>query len=286
MRNDSVLIVDDEAVWRDIYTDSVRKLGIDSIRAVDSLAEAKHTIDCMKFAVAIVDIGLDKNDETNVDGLSVMAKLRSVGDDDTSVIVITGRTGSDVIDVVSTSIQKYGAAATFAKGKLKPELLQSSVERALQAHREKSAIDRIPVYSVLLHGDNQMVWDYSMMQVLGIEGGAHIFYDFLETLLKGYLPLLSSENDNIMATDLHDGIAHGAFWSRALGQAIVVSLGQQLYVDRAVLKASLHGQLYGQYRVGNVLSEYSLGRSKGVVHSLMDRDRLEFGDAEVARGGS
>jgi CheY-like chemotaxis protein len=275
MSNDSVLIVDDEDFWRKIYAGDVRKLGIESIRCVDSLSEANQAIDSMKFAVAIVDIGLDKHDETNVDGLSVMAKLRSM-DDDTGIIVITGRSGSDVIDVVSKSLQKYGATATFAKGKLSSGLLRTSVEDALSAYRQKAVKDRIPVYRALHSGGNQILWDDSMMRVLGIEGGVHVFYDFLEKLLKDYLPILHSQDDSPLGTELADGLAHAAFWSRAVGRAIVVSLGEHSAVDRATAEASSHGRLHGRYEVSGVLSEYAVGQSKGVVYALANRSRPDF----------
>ena len=124
-----------------------------------------------------------------------------------------------------------------------------------------------------------MVWDDLMMRVLGITEGADAFYDFLDKLLGGYLPMIRGAGDKSLGTDLTDGVAHAAFWSRAIGRAIVVTLGPQSAVDQSTAKVTSDGQLYGRYMVGEMLSEYSMGRSKGVVYTLMDCDRSQFDGA-------
>jgi CheY-like chemotaxis protein len=276
---ENILILDDESVWRGIYENSIRKLGISSIQTVSSLAEAKRAIDAMKFAVAIIDIGLDTSDETNVEGLLAMDKIRSLGDD-TSIIVITGRSGPDVIDVVSESIQKHGAVATFAKGKVDSGLLRNAVTDGLRVYREKEADQDVSVHEVLRHQENQMVWDHMMMRVLGINEGVAVFYGFLERLLRAYLPLVSRDNDKAIGVDLDDGVVHGAFWSRAIGSAVVVSLGQQFAVERAMETVASDGSLHGRYRVGEILSEYSKGKSKGVVYALLNYAQLQSNGVE------
>jgi ActR/RegA family two-component response regulator len=272
---ENALVVDDEEHWRRIYEANIREVGIESVRTARSLAEAEQAIDAMRFATAVIDIGLDTSDETNVDGLSVMAKLRALRDE-TSIIVITGRSGPDVIEFVSQSIQTYGATATFAKGKLDSGLLQDAVKSALRAYKKNSAHQRVPVYTSLHHEVDQMVWDHSMMQVLGTRGGAGAFYDFLERLLRGYVPLISSRDSKAIGTELADGVAHGAFWSRGIGKALVVSLGQKSAVEQAEMRAASDGRLHEQYSIGEMLNEYTMGRSRGVVHALIGRNRADF----------
>jgi CheY-like chemotaxis protein len=271
----NALVVDDEEHWRTIYERNLHEVGIESVRTAKSLAEADQAIDAINFAAAVIDIGLDTSDETNVDGLSVMAKLRAMGDD-TSIIVITGRSGPEVIEVVSQSIQRYGATATFAKGKLDSSLLQNAIKDALRVYKHNSIRDRVPVYKSLHQDVDQMLWDDLMMRVLGIRGGVAAFYDFLQKLLGSYVPLISSEQSKAIGTELADGVAHAAFWSRAIGRALVVSLGQKSGVEQAATTAVSDGLLHRQYEVGEVLSEYTMGISKGVVYALIGHDRSEF----------
>jgi CheY-like chemotaxis protein len=52
-----------------------------TIKVTPNLVGAEQLIDAAKFAVAFVDVGLDADDDGNVDGLRVMEKIRATGDD-------------------------------------------------------------------------------------------------------------------------------------------------------------------------------------------------------------
>jgi len=94
MRN--LLIVEDDGEWRDAYSRTAAKSGVFRVKVAEDLPSAKALIDEIQFAVAFIDIGLDVNDDQNVDGLLVMEKIRSI-DEATSIVVVTGRSGRDVM---------------------------------------------------------------------------------------------------------------------------------------------------------------------------------------------
>ena len=92
----NALVVEDEDSWSEVYARAARKVGLNQITITDTYEKAARAIDETRFAVAIVDIGLSVDDDRNVDGLHVMEKIRAIGDE-TSIIVVTGRSGRDVV---------------------------------------------------------------------------------------------------------------------------------------------------------------------------------------------
>lgn len=270
----NILIVDDEEVWRKTYEKSIRQLDVHSIRVVGNLADAMQAIDEMRFAAAIIDIGLNRLDETNVDGLRVMEKLRAAGDE-TGIVVITGRSGSDVIDVVSQSIQKYGAVATFAKGKIDHVSLRNAITSSLRVHAEKMARKRVSAHREIPHAGSQLAWDDLMMRVLGINEGVAVLYELLEKLLRPYLPLIGSGEGRSIGSDLAGGVAHGAYWSRAIGMPVVVSLGRKADIDKETGVAP-GGMLDGRYESGEVLAKCTVRKATGTVRELKNYGRSQF----------
>jgi ActR/RegA family two-component response regulator len=270
------LVVDDERFWRDNYESSISALHVDSIRTAGNLAEARQIIDEMKFAAAVIDIGLDTSDETNVDGMRVMEKLRSV-DDDTSIVVITGRSGGDVIDVVSESFQEFAAVATFAKKKVDGTLLRNAVTKGLQVHADKAAHRRLPAHKEIPHSDEQMVWEDQMMRALGIHEGVAVLHEFLEKLVRAYLPLVGTD-DALLGSDPEGGIVRGAYWSRGIGRPVLITAGPLAALDRAGA-AGVDGVLHGKYEAGEMLAECTMGKVRGTVHELRNYSRAQFNRA-------
>ena len=119
------LVVEDERSWSEVYERALWRVGVDRVEVADTYQSAATAIDAMRFAVAVVDIGLAVDDDRNVDGLRVMEKIRVVGDP-TSIIVVTGRSGRDVVPIIRDSIKKFGAYDTIAKNTLVPAELRSS----------------------------------------------------------------------------------------------------------------------------------------------------------------
>ncbi len=73
----NALVVDDEPSWSEVYQRALWRVGVDRVEVTDTYEGAATAIDAMRFAVAIVDIGLAVDDDTNVDGLRVMEKIRA-----------------------------------------------------------------------------------------------------------------------------------------------------------------------------------------------------------------
>ena len=139
----NVLIVEDEDEWRKIYERIVSfQFPEQTIKIAKDLAGAERLIDSTKFAVAFVDVGLDITDDHNVDGLRVMQKIRDTGDE-TSIVVVTGRSGQDVLSIARDAIKKYDAYDTIGKGSIEPSDIKRLLNGGLQAYRSATTSGRM-----------------------------------------------------------------------------------------------------------------------------------------------
>jgi DNA-binding NtrC family response regulator len=137
---EKILIVEDEEEWRGIYERAARG-SPQTVNVAADLASAVRLIDAAKFAVAFIDIGLDISDDGNVDGVRVMEKIRAT-DPETSIVVITGRSGQDVLQITRDAIKKYGAYDTVGKSTVIPADIRRLLEGGLGAYRKAVARGR------------------------------------------------------------------------------------------------------------------------------------------------
>lgn len=132
----NLLIVEDEEEWQDVYSRYAAKLGIFTIHLAEDLATAESLIDVMPFAVAFIDIGLNPNDDQNVDGLLVMEKIRSV-DEATSIVVVTGRPGRDETPTARAALKRFHALDNVAKAGTTPGEIHRLLRTGLDEYEKR-----------------------------------------------------------------------------------------------------------------------------------------------------
>lgn len=272
----NVLIVEDEDDWCAIYERTARREGVSTIKVAKTFSEAERLIDAMEFAVAFVDVGLDVSDDRNVDGLRVMEKIRAVGDE-TSIIVITGRSGRDVLPITRDAIIKYHAYDTVGKVPLEPSDLRRLLQGGMKAYKNSASSERPTVHQVLRGDTPGWKWDDEMMRFTQIRGDVRRLYDFLDRLFLRFLPAIALGKGKAVSVHDASGIAYGVFWSRAVGGAIVTCFGADQEVNKAIESAqSTSGALVGDVRAGAVLHTASAGGVHGAVFALSDARRESF----------
>ncbi len=277
--NGNVLLVEDERSWSEIYERAVRRVGLDNIRVAETFAAAENAIDSMRFALALVDIGLHVDDDRNVDGLRVMEKIRAAGDR-TSIIVITGRSGRDVIPIIRDAIKKYDAHDTIAKSTLLPADLRKLVESGLRAYELGSSEDKASLFAALRGDVEPHIWDDKVMRGAATDGGSAGLYRLMQTLFGPFVPLVAGEPSGI---HIKDGLACGIFWSRGIGEAVVGCFGSSSRMKAALETARSSGLLLGMYSVGQPLGEYTAASTQGVVYTLADHVRADFSTVSISR---
>jgi CheY-like chemotaxis protein len=271
--NGNVLVVEDENSWSDVYARAVRRVGLDQVVVTDKYEGAASAIDAMRFAVAVVDIGLRVDDDTNIDGLRVMEKIRALGDG-TSIIVVTGRSGRDVVPIIRDSIKRYDAFDTIAKSTFEPAALRSLIKGGLDEYKRGLGDDKKRLYAALRGGTDPLVWDDRMLRGIPVSGGARELYRLIEGLLDPFVPLVPGDHGGV---SILDDVACGAFWSRGTGEPVVTCFGAGKRIDTVTEATAESGVLLDRHPVAEIVGRNSTNSLKGVVYRLADKQRSDFG---------
>lgn len=222
----NLLIVEDEEQWVTSLTRSARQHEFSAIRVARSRADAEAHVDAMRFAVALVDLGLDVDNDQNVDGLAVMHKIRE-RDPETSIIVLSGRTGPDVMALAHQSIIDYKAQETIGKGAIQPKDIQRLLETGLIEFSEAWARDHQPPSQPLWGGIGGVRWEHEFLSTLHPRGGADAVNAFLKKLLVPVGPLLPPSDGGGLIFDPAKKAGALACWSRGYGRPVVVAIGEK-----------------------------------------------------------
>jgi CheY-like chemotaxis protein len=269
----NALLVDDDPGWAQTYERATRRVGIERVWTATNYDDAASAIESVRFAIALVDVSLLEHDDSNADGLRVLEKIRAAGDR-TSVIVITGRSGADVLPITRDALKKFDAYDTIQKSTLVPADLRTLIEGGLRKYELGSGDDKEPLYEALRGDTDQLVWDDMVMRKAVTSGGASGLYRLINTLFLPFVPLLSGEPAGVRIEN--DNLACGVFWSRGIGAAIVACFGSPDNVAPAMEAASAEGMLFGRYRVGELAREYSSPAAMGAVYLLEGYPRSVF----------
>ena len=274
---DNVLIVEDEEEWSEAYKRAVAAIGKNHmIKVAKDFTTAERLIESAKFAVAFVDVGLDVSDDRNVDGLSVMEMIRAT-DDETSIIVVTGRSGQDVLPITRDAIKKYRAYDTVGKRSVEPADIRRLFEGGLEEYRKAVAADRKGAPQALRGDSEPLRWDDQVMRSIKFKANASDFYGFLDRLFRSYLPIVASREGERLEIDSPPGLVSGAFWSRAIAAAVVICFGEAAQFDEAMEKLHETARLLDRYDVGDQLKEMKGSGVKGAVFLLPGHRREDFG---------
>jgi ActR/RegA family two-component response regulator len=276
---ENVLIVEDEDEWSGAYMRAVDTLGgHHTVKVAKDLASAERLIKATKFAVAFVDIGLDINDDRNVDGLRVMERIRAT-DDDTSIIVVTGRSGQDVLSITRDALKEYSAYDAVGKSSVAPSNIRQLLEGALKEYQGKAtAASHNSGYEALRGDADAMGWDDRLTRAISFKGSAPEFYDFLNRLVRDYLPIVTRSQAGQLDIDSSTGLVSGDDWSRAIAAAITICFGATEQFNQAMGKDHVDGVLPGKSTIGKPLKELASHGVKGAVYPLAEGCREDFGE--------
>jgi DNA-binding NtrC family response regulator len=131
-----ILIVEDFGDWRELLSGLLSREGHD-VEAVGTIQEAQAYLDeCRDLDLAILDIRLVETDESNEDGMRLMADIRQ-RQSFTRVIMITGH---GTMETQRRAFREFQAFDFFRKEQFDSEEFRQSVREAVeQAARERKA---------------------------------------------------------------------------------------------------------------------------------------------------
>jgi two-component system nitrogen regulation response regulator NtrX len=131
-----ILIVEDFADWQELLSGLLQREGHQT-HAVDTLQQARAYLDGTKdLDLAILDIRLVETDETNEDGMQLLAQIQG-RQDFTKVIMITGH---GTMETQRRAFREFQAFDFFRKEQFDTEEFRQTVREAVeQAARERRA---------------------------------------------------------------------------------------------------------------------------------------------------
>lgn len=271
----NILIVEDDINWCNIYIRIAEREGKGEYitKVAPDLECAQSAVDEMRFAVAFIDIGLNLTDDHNVDGLHVMAKIRATGDN-TSIIVITGRSGRDVHPITRDAIMRYHSHEIVSKAYITPDNLKALLNSGLEAFRQHEKHTR--AHEAMRGLRPAWEWDAQMILAISYQGGIERLRRFLDDLFLEYLPIIGKNTDSQVTLDELTGIAHASYWSRSVGKPVALCFGEAVHVANELAVAKSSGILLGRYEVGAALREAKAYGVSGAVFALKNASRGMF----------
>jgi CheY-like chemotaxis protein len=274
----NILIVEDAPEWCDIYADVAKRGGVQTVKIAENFAQAAALVDEMQFAVAFIDIGLDVGDDRNIDGLRVMDKIRSVKDE-TSIIVVTGRSGTDVLPIVRDSIMRYRAHNIAGKGEITPGDIEKALKTGLEVFEERNSLRVVPAHTALKGNLESWMWEDQMLRGTSVQEGVQGLRGFLDQLVSKFLPLVPAKPGAAVTKDAATEVMHGAYWSRSIGAAVVICFANATRAECDIESAKSGQRLLGIYDVGATLHEFSAYEVSGAVFALGGAPRSSFAQA-------
>jgi CheY-like chemotaxis protein len=266
-------VAEDDPHWRRIYREQAEENGFSNVYLAKNLKEATGLINDVQFAAAFIDIGLDLENDRNVDGLEVMDKIRSAGDP-TSIIAVTGRSGSDVLSIVRSVLKKYKAFDTVAKPEATPSMISNLLMEAVNVFHEKNKTPA--ARDVLRSSEMAWDWDYKILRATGIKGGAGEMYNFLDKLFASYIPVAPDKEFQSVQIHAPSNVAYGRYWSRAVGCPVYMYFGRKSAIASTVDDRALAPPGMLDLGSDDLLSRESIRDVEGYVYRIRGATRSQF----------
>ncbi len=269
------LIVEDIESWVFTLSRAARRAGASEVVVCESLEEVGRALRVARFDIAILDVGLDPDDDVNADGIKALEMIRDMDGGGTRCVLVTGWQGGDRMDLQASAQRKHGVDWAYMKEKYEAhqvieklgELLEESAERRLSAITPMASL----AASVAVSS-----FEDRLLRALEPSGGVRTLYSAVSRLVSSAIPLVALHPSTPMEKG-PDGVVFGVYWSRALSTAVAVGLApvdvwQNEETDVPVkldrfLPPGVTGDLINRVRERNVL---------GWLWELSGLDRDDF----------
>jgi hypothetical protein len=233
------LIVEDIDTWVYTLTRAAHRAGASEVTSCATVEQVKDALRMARFDIAILDIGLDPNDERNTDGMKVLEAIREVDGLGTRCVLVTGWQGGDRMDLHARAQQTYGVDWAFMKEKYDSHALINKLSELLEHAGPRRMSQGTPMANLGASVPPHL-FDRHLLDVTSPNGGVQTLWSLVSRLVSSVTPLLASDPAKpILAGP--DGVAVGLYWSRSLASAVAVGLGPvpNWPVDEGALPARL-----------------------------------------------
>ncbi len=216
------LIVEDIDSWVFTLSRAARRAGASEIVVCESTEKVREALRFARFDIAILDVGLDPDDEVNADGIAALEMIRKTDGDGTRCILVTGWQGGDRMDLQAAAQAKYGINWAYMKEKYEAHAVIEKLTELLAQAEDRRLSNTTPMANL---GASMEAYRFEN-QLLGAVspgGGVQTLYSVVSRLIGSAIPLLALHPSTPMEEG-SDGVSVGVYWSRALATAVAVGL--------------------------------------------------------------
>lgn len=269
------LIVEDIETWVYTFERAARRAGASEIVACGSLRTAKEALRTARFDVAILDIGLDPDNDQNSDGIRVLEEIRRIDGGGTRCILVTGWQGGDRMDIQSYAQQKFGVDWAFMKERYDARTVIAKLTELLEQAPERRLSQTTPMAN-LGASMEPFLFEGQLLEALSATGGMPTLYSLVSRLISAAIPIVAVHPDKPMEKG-SDGVTVGVYWSRALSSAVAVGLApaDAWHDDESVVPATLSRILPADVQ-GDLLETVRERNVQGRLWELPGLDRESF----------
>jgi DNA-binding response OmpR family regulator len=215
------LIVEDIEAWVVMLERAARRAGASEVIVCGTLDEVKDALRVARFDIAILDIGLDPDDDENADGVKALEMIRETDGMGTRCILVTGWQG-DRLDLQSKAQHKHGVDWAYMKERYEPRAVIAKLTELLEQAPERR-VSATPPMTNLAAAVTPFEFEDQLIRALKPTGGMPTLYSAAFRLLNSAIPLVARDPDKPMEKG-SDGVTVGLYWSRALKTAVAVGL--------------------------------------------------------------
>lgn len=220
------LIVEDIETWAYILDRAARRAGASEIVVCESLQMVKDKLRSARFDVAILDVGLDPDDDLNSDGIKALEAIREIDGLGTRCVLITGWQGGDRMDLQAKAQHKHGVDWAYMKENYEAHTVIAKLTELLENASARRLSQTTPMTNL---GASMDSWRFEdqLIATLSPTGGVQTLYSLVSRLVSDAIPVVAMHPDRPMEKG-PEGALIGMYWSRALDSAIAVGLAKAI----------------------------------------------------------
>lgn len=215
------LIVEDMENWQYTLERAARRSGASEVVVCEDLEMVKDALRKARFDVALLDIGLDPENDLNVDGIKVLEAIREIDGGGTRCVLVTGWQG-DRLDLLADAQQKFGVDWAYTKERYERHVVISKLTELLEQATERRLAQATPMAN-LCAGAEPWLFEGQLVDALVPHGGVRTLYSLVSRLLSSAIPVVAMHPE----TPMEEGpgsVWTGLYWSRALATAVAVGI--------------------------------------------------------------
>jgi ActR/RegA family two-component response regulator len=218
------LIVEDIRTWAYTLSRAARRAGVSEIVVCETLHDVREALRSARFDVAILDVGLDPDDDRNSDGIGALESIREMDGGGTRCVLVTGWQGGDRMALQARVHEKFGVDGAYMKEKYDARALIDKLTDLLEkaSARRLSLPQKTPMENLCANVE-PLYFEADLISTLSPKDGVQTLYSVVSRLLSSAIPLIARRPAKPMEEG-SDGAWAGVYWSRALATAVAVGL--------------------------------------------------------------